>query len=569
MANYKSFKYRIKPTEAQQKFFEEHFEVNRYLFNTLLRATIEKYESEADALCLERLAQQSYIDELEQLKETGKRADFRKFFYKLIKGAKPLSTFDLSKIVTVIVNDPNIPWVNKTFDSNGMRNVADHVQKAFESKYKGGEAKFKRRGQVKSTTYRGHSLAEKGKPNSIVVEIENNNIKLPKMKFLNAVIHRELTGIIKAATITKSPSGKWHISTLVKYDGETPLPKTGKIIAFDQGLTHFLTGYELQSGNERYSTIDTPRFFSNSNEKGNQISIIKKLEKAQKVQSRRYREALADRAKAKLAKKAAIKAGNLADEIKADNAIKDSFLENRKNYQKAKIKTAKINEQIQEQRKYFQHGLTKELVTDYDIIIIENFSIKDLQKTIKENKLISNKQKKNTTKKLSDLSLFSFRTMLEQKANMYGKKLILLPENFSANQHCSNCQTTFDYPISYLVTEFECPNCHVVMNRAKNSAKNIFNKGLEVLNHTKMIHKIIEDVTSLSESLTCVYSQKTDILTIKEIIKAKKGVIKEVSQKLVTFKNNEIKIEKQTHQKSITKKETYDAITDIINSYKH
>ena len=51
---------------------------------------------------------------------------------------------------------------------------------------------------------------------NINVDFDRNRIKLPKLKFVKAKIHRHFIGQIKSVTISKVPSGKYYVSVLVE-----------------------------------------------------------------------------------------------------------------------------------------------------------------------------------------------------------------------------------------------------------------------------------------------------------------------------------------------------------------
>ena len=51
---------------------------------------------------------------------------------------------------------------------------------------------------------------------NIEASFEKNKIKLPKLKWVKAKIHRNFDGKIKSATISQVPSGKYFISILIE-----------------------------------------------------------------------------------------------------------------------------------------------------------------------------------------------------------------------------------------------------------------------------------------------------------------------------------------------------------------
>lgn len=72
---------------------------------------------------------------------------------------------------------------------------------------------------------------------SIRVDIEKGLVKLPKLGWVKAELHRTFEGTIKSTTVRKTKTGKYFMSILVEEDIK-PLPETDKICAIDLGLKH-------------------------------------------------------------------------------------------------------------------------------------------------------------------------------------------------------------------------------------------------------------------------------------------------------------------------------------------
>ena len=62
-------------------------------------------------------------------------------------------------------------------------------------------------------------------PQNVIVE--NNLLIIPKFKEgINIILHREIKGIIKSATISVTPTGKYFVSILVDTNIEIPIKNT-------------------------------------------------------------------------------------------------------------------------------------------------------------------------------------------------------------------------------------------------------------------------------------------------------------------------------------------------------
>ena len=140
------------------------------------------------------------------------------------------------------------------------------------------------------------------------------------------------------------------------------------------------------------------------------------------------------------------------------------------NYQKAKLKLTRFHEKIANIRKDFLHKLSTNLVKTYDIICIENLNISGL---LKNHKL---------SKSFQDVSLYEFVRQLEYKARWYGKIISKVDRFYPSSKLCSNCGYKNKEVKNLSIREWTCPECGTHHDRDVNSAINILNEGLRVLN---------------------------------------------------------------------------------------
>ncbi|WP_429676865.1 RNA-guided endonuclease TnpB family protein [Bacillus mexicanus] len=139
-----------------------------------------------------------------------------------------------------------------------------------------------------------------------------------------------------------------------------------------------------------------------------------------------------------------------------------------KNYQKQKIKVARLHEKVKNQRQDFLHKLSTDLVKNHDVIVIEDLNTKGMLKNRKLSKAIS------------DVSWSEFVSMLTYKAEWYGKSLVKIDKWFPSSQICSNCGHQ-DGPKPLHIRTWTCNNCDSVHDRDVNAAMNIKNEGLRLI----------------------------------------------------------------------------------------
>ncbi|MGF1425767.1 RNA-guided endonuclease InsQ/TnpB family protein [Kitasatospora sp. LaBMicrA B282] len=134
------------------------------------------------------------------------------------------------------------------------------------------------------------------------------------------------------------------------------------------------------------------------------------------------------------------------------------------NREKARRKVARVHARIADRRRDFLHKLTTRLVRENQTVVIEDLTARNM---LKNRKL---------ARAISDASWSELRTMLEYKAQWYGRELVTIDRWFPSSKLCSACGAIRDkMPLNVRVWECDCGAVH---DRDVNAARNILAAGL-------------------------------------------------------------------------------------------
>jgi len=264
--------------------------------------------------------------------------------------------------------------------------------------------------QFKSKKNRRKSYKSKGN-----IQVLNKHIKLPKLGNVKAKTSKQVQGRILNATVSQSPSGKYYVSICCT-DVEIPKYKsTGAVIGLDMGIKKLLSTSEgVIYPNHKYIRKSERR-----------------LAKAQRQLSRK--------------------------QIGSSNR------------DKARVKVARVQEHIANQRADALHKLTTQLVKDYDIICIEDLAIKNM---IRNHKL---------AKSIADVSWGELVRLLQYKCDWQCKKLVKVDRFFASSQLCNACGHKNAELKNLQIRHWICQSCGTEYDRDINAAKNILSEGLRLI----------------------------------------------------------------------------------------
>jgi putative transposase len=140
-----------------------------------------------------------------------------------------------------------------------------------------------------------------------------------------------------------------------------------------------------------------------------------------------------------------------------------------KNRNKARIKVAKVHQHIANQRSDYLHKLSRSLVNDNQVIVIEDLNVKGMSKNHK------------LAKHILDAGMGMFRQMLTYKVIESNWCTLLIANRFyPSTQLCSNCGVRPLVRIKLGISEWTCQNCKTVHGRDTNAAKNLLKLAVDL-----------------------------------------------------------------------------------------
>lgn len=127
---------------------------------------------------------------------------------------------------------------------------------------------------------------------------------------------------------------------------------------------------------------------------------------------------------------------------------------------RTKQKLAILHEKVANQRKDFLHKTSSELIKNHDSLAIEDLNVKGM---LANHKLAQS---------ISDAGWSSFVTMLEYKADWYGKNILKIGRFEPSSKLHANCGY-INKELTLSDREWTCPKCSEVVLRDVNAAINI------------------------------------------------------------------------------------------------
>lgn len=337
------------------------------------------------------------------------------------KNSQFLSHYSMNILLTQLKKEH--AWLKQAESSalqNSLKTLYDTFQKFFKKQC--GYPQFKKRNDNHlsyTSTIRG-----KGDRANIRFNGTRSKIHLPKVGWLRVHLSRTYGGQpIKSVTVRTSNRGYYEISVLVEHENQV-LPKTGKSIGVDVGLIDLAT---LSNG-EKLNLLGVSQ------------DTYNKMTEEQRKLSRMI--------------------------VRAKKNHGENWYHVR-NIQKQRAIVSRLHKKLSNHRKDGLHKITKYLIEEYDVIVIEDLDVSNMM------------MNHNMAKSIANASWRMFRTFLEYKCTMYGKTVISVPPHYTSTT-CSTCGLNGgNKPLN--IREWVCEKCNTLHDRDINAAINILNKGLSVV----------------------------------------------------------------------------------------
>lgn len=301
-----------------------------------------------------------------------------------------------------------LPWLKTDCYSQVLQATSKHLEQALKNWFEGRakKPKFKAKTNRQSISF----------PQNVLVI--SNQLKIPKVGLVDAVITKKIEGAIKTVTISVTPSGKYFASIGLDNGLPEPKPSTGGVVTgVDLGLKDYVY---CHNGSNTYS-VKHPKWLKRHE---------RNLRRHQKQLSRR-------------------KKGS-----------------QRRN--KARKLVARVHERLSNARQDFLHKLSKRITDESQVVATESLNIRGLLKN------------RRLSKAISQSGWGMFINFLDYKLKKKGGVLVEVDRFFPSSKLCSCCGHKYQ-ELTLSERVWTCQHCSTTHIRDEVAAQNIRTEGIRLL----------------------------------------------------------------------------------------
>lgn len=320
-----------------------------------------------------------------------------------------LSAKKVQDMLPKLKKQPETDWL-KLAPSQSLQIVAKNLGISFDRFFKGIASSPKFKGK--------HDKQSLSVSNTNVRVVKDNLITFPKLGKLKVIFPDNFdysNFSFTTFTLSKNKANQYFVSFCIEYEPDKPKQPFRQAIGLDFGLIDFISDSE---GN----TVKHPKHYQKSEKRKKFLGLaFSRTEKGSKNRS------------------------------------------------KAALRKNKVEQKIVNQRKDFQHKLSRKLVDENQIVCIEDLAVSNM---IKNSKL---------AKALQQSAWHQFTRVLEYKCFEANRQFVKIGRFYPSSKICNCCGHKRIEKLTLDIREWNCDSCGIKNQRDTNAAKNIKDEGLRTL----------------------------------------------------------------------------------------
>ena len=177
---------------------------------------------------------------------------------------------------------------------------------------------------------------------------------------------------------------------------------------------------------------------------------------------------------------------------------KKKGIKHSKRVEELERKKDRLFKKIENIKRDFYYKAINHILNSHEYVVIEDLDLSELMQVEHENE----KAERNIHKYLMYIAIGRFFSILEYKAQLYGRKVVKV-EPKDTSKTCSNCGYVY-HELKLNSKTFRCPQCGFRINRDLNASVNILKRGLEILSPSA---GQVEYRREMARFMPCLYAE--------------------------------------------------------------